>query len=66
MPSDVEKKLNEIIVPVVDFEEATLEEVVEFLRASSIEFDRSDVPPEQRGSLGAAARGALPALRREP
>ena len=49
MSSEVEKKLNEIIIPVVDFKETTLEEVVEFLRAKSVEFDRSDLAAEEQG-----------------
>ncbi|GAA5129011.1 hypothetical protein JIN84_02740 [Luteolibacter yonseiensis] len=42
-------KLNRMIIPSVDFEDAPLEEVVAFLRTKSVELDTAEPDPERKG-----------------
>jgi hypothetical protein len=42
-------KLRTIIIPTVDFENATLEEAAEFLRKRSIELDTTELDPARKG-----------------
>ena len=43
------KKLNETIIPFVDFEEATVQEALEFLRQKSIDHDPFETDPLKKG-----------------
>ncbi len=43
------EKLNRTIIPTIDFEEATVEEAIEFLRQKSIEHDPMETDPAKKG-----------------
>jgi general secretion pathway protein D len=45
----VSAKLERIIIPVVDFQEVTIQEAYDFLRAQSIELDNVELDPAKRG-----------------
>lgn len=47
--SSIERKLNEIVIPEVYFDNSTIDEVIEFLRLRSIECDSSEVEDSQKG-----------------
>jgi hypothetical protein len=42
------KKLDEIVIPIIDFQDTSLEEAVDYLRVRSLELDREEAP-EMRG-----------------
>ncbi len=48
LDSAVYRKLDRIIIPKLEFREATIREAVEFLKMKSVELD-TDSPPEERG-----------------
>jgi hypothetical protein len=54
--SSIERKLNEIVIPEVYFDNSTIDEAIEFLRLRSIECDRSGVDDSQKG-IGFIVRG---------
>ena len=43
------RKLNEIIIPRIDFEDTSLEEAVEFLRVRATELDLAETDPAKKG-----------------
>ncbi|MCW1913671.1 hypothetical protein OJ996_08800 [Luteolibacter sp. GHJ8] len=43
------EKLNEIVIPVIDFEDISVEEAVDFLRLRSRELDRKERDPARKG-----------------
>lgn len=43
------KKLNEIIIPLIDFEDCSLEEAIDFMRFRVRELDTAEKKPENRG-----------------
>jgi hypothetical protein len=45
----IARKLREIIIPVMDFENTTLEEAVDFLRLRCIELDSNEADPGKKG-----------------
>lgn len=45
----IERKLKNIIVPMVDFDDATLEEAVDFIRQRSMDLDTAELDPNLRG-----------------
>jgi hypothetical protein len=45
----IEKKLNEIIIPKVDFENATVTEAIRILNQKSVEMDTKEPDPAKRG-----------------
>lgn len=48
-PGKLEEKLNRIIIPKVDFENTTLEEAVDFVRARCFELDTTELDPAKKG-----------------
>jgi beta-lactamase regulating signal transducer with metallopeptidase domain len=46
---DIRNKLNNLIIPSVNFHDATLREAVDFLKTKSIELDTAEPDPTQRG-----------------
>jgi len=45
----IARKLREIVLPVIDFEDTTLEEAVDFLRLRCIELDAKEADPIKKG-----------------
>lgn len=45
----IARKLREIIIPIIDFEDATLEEAVDFLRLRCMELDANEADPVKKG-----------------
>lgn len=45
----IRKKLKSIIIPVIAFDDTSLEEAIEFLRARSIELDEEETDPARKG-----------------
>jgi len=45
----IDRKLDTIIIPRVDFEDTTLEEGIDFFRLRSVELDRDEVKPNLKG-----------------
>jgi hypothetical protein len=43
------QKLRDIVVPIIDFEDTSLREAIDFLRAQSVELDTREAHPEKRG-----------------
>ncbi|MEP4079580.1 hypothetical protein [Haloferula sp.] len=43
------QKLRNIIIPVIDFEDVSIEEAIDYLRVRSIELDVMELDPEQKG-----------------
>ncbi|GAA5481510.1 type 3 secretion system secretin [Haloferula sargassicola] len=43
------QKLKNIIIPVIDFEDTSVEEAIDYLRVRSIELDTSEVDPTKKG-----------------
>lgn len=63
----LQRKLSTIIIPRLEFREATIREAVDFLRRKSVELDTTETDPSQRGvnivlqlEGGAAGVGAAP------
>ncbi len=54
--SSIERKLNEIVIPELKFNNVTIDEAIEFLRLRSIECDSSAVDDSQKG-IGFILRG---------
>jgi hypothetical protein len=48
-PSALEKKMNEIIIPKLQFREANIAHVLNDLRQASIDLDKIEIPSEQKG-----------------
>jgi general secretion pathway protein D len=48
-PILVSNKLERIILPIVDFQEVTIQEAFDFLRAQSVELDNLELDPAKRG-----------------
>jgi len=47
--ASISKKLKTIIIPMIDFEDTTLDEAIDFLRARSRELDNETKDPQQKG-----------------
>lgn len=47
--AEIHRKLNAIIIPRLEFREATIEEAVEYLRRRSVELDMAEPDPGKRG-----------------
>jgi general secretion pathway protein D len=78
----INRKLERIIIPRVDFEDTTVEEAIDFLRLRAAELDTTELVPERKGvnfvirkprsnmpvgEVGTdAAEGALPAVVTDP
>jgi len=45
----IRKKLKSIIIPVIAFDDTSLEEAIDFLRARSIELDQEEADPARKG-----------------
>jgi hypothetical protein len=45
----IARKLREIIIPIIDFEDTTLEEAVDFLRLRCMELDANESDPAKKG-----------------
>ncbi len=45
----IARKLREIIIPIMDFEDTTLEEAVDFLRLRCMELDANEADPAKKG-----------------
>lgn len=48
-PSALEKKMDGIIIPRLQFRQANIADVLNYLLDASIELDKTDIPPEQKG-----------------
>lgn len=48
-PSALEKKMDGIIIPQLQFRQANIADVLNYLRQVSIDLDKTDIPPEQKG-----------------
>ena len=66
-------KMENIKIPVIDFRQANIHDVIDFLQTASVEFDLPDVPKDERGvniilSLGqsVAPAAAAPAASDDP
>ena len=45
----LQEKLRRIIIPRIDFEDTTVEEAIDFLRARAAEFDTAETDPSRKG-----------------
>ena len=45
----IQNKLNSITIPVIDFEDVTVEEAIDFLRIRAVELDLSEKDPAKKG-----------------
>ncbi|MES2439077.1 MAG: hypothetical protein V4584_08415 [Verrucomicrobiota bacterium] len=61
----VVEKLKTIVIPVIDFENATLEEAVDYLRKQAIELDTAEPDPSRKG-LNFVVRQPRPASGENP
>jgi len=49
VPGSIEDKLNSIIIPKIDFRDATTREAIDYLRQQSIQLDTAEADPSRRG-----------------
>ena len=60
--TSLEQRLKTVVIPKIDFRQANVVDVLDFLRDASVQFSPEDVPPEQRGvNMVLNLRGVAPA-----